>query len=289
MVGYTAGYLRIGRRMQTIRHSGALEPGYFGDSEQPLAGCHHFPQTDLHRSCAIVLCNPMGDEYIRVHRAYTRLASQLSSRGFHVLRFDFHASGNSSGDCAEARIDHWQTDISSAIEEVCDRSGASTVCLIGLRLGGTLALMSGAQAPGVEGMVLWDPVVSGAAYADELISEHQQFMASFPAADSIPTDGHIAQLWFPLTPSLVADLNDIDLLQTPAIPERKVLLIETQNETNAEKLQQHLVNVGARLESHHLPEPRAWIKSPADEFDGLQLISNKTLQCICDWVSEKMP
>jgi pimeloyl-ACP methyl ester carboxylesterase len=262
-----------------------MKPFYFGAPDEPLFGCYHFPQGKHARSSAIVLCYPMGQEYIRAHRAYLRMATRLSNAGYHVLRFDYFASGDSSGQCEQARVDRWQDDIVNAIEEVRGRSGSEKVCLIGLRLGGTLALLTGAERLEVEGIVLWDPVIDGASYADGLIASHQEFLANRPMAKSMPEEEYAQRLWFPLTAPLVADLHKINLLKAPRIPAKDILLIETNEEPQAQPLKMRLERSGARLQYKHQPDQRAWTKASADEFEGVQLISSKTLESIVHWVS----
>ena len=117
----------------------SIEPFYFGQSETSLFGCYHAPEPGYPRPCGVVLCAPMGEESIRFHRAYRQLASRLSARGFAVLRFDYYGCGDSLGASDQGDIGQWQRDISAAIGELRRRSGVGTVCLMGLRLGATLA------------------------------------------------------------------------------------------------------------------------------------------------------
>ena len=110
-----------------------VEPFYFGTAGS-LFGCYHAPQGAKRRDSGVVLCNPMGFEYIRAHRAYRQLAIRLSHAGFPVLRFDYYGCGDSGGRSEEGEIGRWQEDISSAIDEIKERAGLERVCLIGMRL-----------------------------------------------------------------------------------------------------------------------------------------------------------
>ena len=66
------------------------------------------------------------------------------------MRFDYFACGDSEGDCEEGTIEHWVGDISLAIAEAMRRSDLEKTCLVGFRLGATLAMMAGANHPNVD-------------------------------------------------------------------------------------------------------------------------------------------
>ncbi len=83
---------------------------FFGDAERTLYGVHHHPSTTS-QQIAILLCYPLGHEYMRSHRAFVRLSDQLAVKGFHVLRFDYFSTGDSAGDDGEACLDDWLGDI----------------------------------------------------------------------------------------------------------------------------------------------------------------------------------
>jgi len=75
-----------------------METFYFGESPKQLYGAYHPPRDFNDRKVAVVLCYPIINEYLRAHRAFVRLATQLATEGFHVLRFDYFGCGDSYGD-----------------------------------------------------------------------------------------------------------------------------------------------------------------------------------------------
>ena len=77
-----------------------MRPFYFGDSEEALYGVYHSPQGE-HRDEGVVLCAPFGQEAMRTHRALRQLATLLTKRGYHVLRFDYRGTGDSALDIYE--------------------------------------------------------------------------------------------------------------------------------------------------------------------------------------------
>jgi pimeloyl-ACP methyl ester carboxylesterase len=116
-----------------------------------------------------VICNQWGAEHINAHRALRQLSRKLSGAGLHVLRFDYFGAGDSAGDKTQADLPGWENDIKSALAELASITGSMRVNLIGLLLGATLAAKVAVSLDrGVNSLVLWDPVVNGRAYLDEL-------------------------------------------------------------------------------------------------------------------------
>jgi len=225
----------------------------------------------------------MGREYIVSHRALRQLAVRLSSTGFHVLRFDFYGCGDSYGDFEEWRVLHWLNDISTAISELQRRCSLRKVCLIGLRLGATLAMIAGAERGDVESMVLWDPIISGSSYVKELSMLHQEFLQYYLESwkDRHADDGHCEVLGFPLTASMRADLNKIDLVAIQGKPAQKILEIQSGEKPGAEPLRKHLQGTGAHVEFQRHTDHTPW-------FGGVfqLLVPAKIIQAVVNWVVE---
>ena len=270
-----------------------IEPFYFGTSGKPLFGCYHAPQSGgatpriaPYRDCGVVLCYPMGHEYIQSHRAYRQLAVRLSKVGFHVLRFDYYGCGDSGGDCEQGAIRQWLTDISTAIDEIRDRNGFVKVCLVGLRLGGTLSMMLGAKRGDIEGLVLWDAVVSGRAYLEELTTLHQEKFRYLHAKPNhhITDEKPIEVLGFSLTDFMRRELDKIDLTSIQKKPANNILLIESSEEAGEGRLREHLKSMDTYLTYQHLPSPQIWIENINKIMMPIQI-----LQSVVSWILEVYP
>jgi alpha/beta superfamily hydrolase/acyl carrier protein len=206
---------RVGRSdMDNVAFRNQIEPFYFRKSPKKLYGCHHLPQNSHDKAYAIVLCYPIGQEYIRSHRAFYQLAVYLSRAGFHVLRFDYFGCGDSEGDFEEGSLLQWTNDIQTAIAEIQRRSGLTGVCLIGLRVGATLALQAVADCPHIESVILWEPVFNGKFYLRELAKTQRDFLNQLPSRKKREfTRPNISDevLGFPMTSKLKQDLEMIHL------------------------------------------------------------------------------
>ena len=261
-----------------------IEPFYFGTYNQPLFGCYYAPQSGSNRDCGVVLCHPMGEEYIRFHRAFRQLTARLSNAGFPVLRFDFYGCGDSAGDCAQGRLRQWCTDVSTAIGEMRRRSSVAHVCLVGLRLGGTLAMLVGAKQKDIDSMVLWDPVVNGRAYVEELMTWHQTMLryAHVQPKCHMPGEKSMEILGFPLTDAMLADLKNIDLLAIQQKPANHILVMESHREAGQGRLREHLQRLAAQVEYQCLPVPHLWSwleDSEQDSGAAPALAGHSVLDC----------
>jgi exosortase A-associated hydrolase 2 len=142
-------------------------PLFFSNGQSRLFGILHEPMPRHHMG--VVLCHPFGEEKLWSHRVFVTFARALAAEGYHVLRFDYRGNGDSDGDFAESSVETALEDISTAIDLLKERTGVVSVCLVGLRLGATLA---GAAAEGrsdIARLVLWAPIVDGNRYMQELL------------------------------------------------------------------------------------------------------------------------
>lgn len=170
----------------------------------------------------MLLCYPIGHEYLRTHRAYRRLGERLAEIGFHVLRFDYSGTGDSAGNLADQTLDHWVADSLLAADELQVIAGTQDVVPIGLRLGGTIALKLCTKTRQAR-CALWDPVVVG----DRLIAELHRAIETnrLPKRDFVSQSGSMFFGGYEWTPALLHSLSELnaDDLDFTAVDELLVL------------------------------------------------------------------
>jgi len=159
-------------------------PSFFGPSDRPLFGIYHPPADHAPADRAVLLCNPFGQEAVRGHRIFRVLATRLVRERIPVLRFDYHGTGDSPGSDEDGDLAGWTGDVRVALQELVARSGVSRVVCVGVRLGAALALRGAGGLPETMRLVLWDPVVDGASYLEQLRHKHVEALEStFSVAD----------------------------------------------------------------------------------------------------------
>jgi uncharacterized protein len=264
----------------------SLLPLYFGISKQRLFGCFHEPEAARMRDCAVLICQPMGHEYINSHRALRQLAVRLNDTGFPVLRFDYFGCGDSSGDVEEGSIARWLDDLSQAILETRNRSTSSKLCFIGLRLGASISALAAALRDDVASLVLWDPVIHGSRYLEGLVSFQKEMSRFRPKPPrSQRTEWPLDIIGFPVTRALYEEIDSIDLLAISKRPAENVLIVRTEEENAQNDLAAKLQRLGASVTLEQIEAPHIWLPTA----DGSLLVPGRVLQAITSWMSRIHP
>jgi alpha-beta hydrolase superfamily lysophospholipase len=238
----------------------SAQPLYFGHPSRPLFGWHHPPIASGGR--AVVLCNPLGLDGTRAHWSYRHLAERLAGAGFDVLRFDWHGTGDSSGDGSEPdQVATWQDDLSQAIEELKRRAGAARVHLVGLRVGATLAAQVAAERDDIDSTVLWMPAATGTAWVSEMAKLHKLYLRMVPQIDA-PEPGGEELLGSFASATTIADLGRIDLLGLARRPAPRVLVVEEGTLREGERLRERLTALGSDVSWARLPSQKFLLMVP---------------------------
>jgi exosortase A-associated hydrolase 2 len=143
-------------------------PFFFGSAEQRLFGVIHEPVGPTFKT-PYVFCHPFGEEKLWAHRVFVAYSRRLAAEGYLVLRFDYRGNGDSEGDFSDTSLAMALSDVRDAIAYVRARTGEPAVNLLGLRLGATIASLVAETDGSVDELILWEPVVDGARYMQELL------------------------------------------------------------------------------------------------------------------------
>ena len=263
-----------------------LVASYFGRPDKRLFGCFNATRAAGSRPVAVVICQPIGHEYINAHRALRQLALRLAGIGFPILRFDYFGCGDSEGDATEGRVGEWIDNLSEAISEISQRTNPSHLCLVGLRLGASLALLTAARRNDIHSLVLWDPIVKGSKYIAELTSLNREQLRFRPK----PNEGR-PQEWpkdiigFPIARDLYDEIDSIDLLTIRAKPAENIFIVDSEHDTDRADLKTNLENLRVSVALQHIDAPLIWIPT----VDGGLQVPMNVLQAITLWVDRAYP
>jgi alpha-beta hydrolase superfamily lysophospholipase len=162
------------------------------------------------------------------------------------LRFDYDATGDSPNeDLAPNRLECWLQDIRAAISTARNLSGQTDICLLGVRMGATLAALI-ASADDIAQLVLWNPC-GGKHYVRE--------MKALARASANETDDAIGfeSAGFTLLHETADRLKTIDLLKLPFRKDSKILLLQRDDIDSDPALEQHLRRCGAEVTQLKVP------------------------------------
>ena len=158
---------------------------------------YHEPEPGVQLRGTVLYVQPFAEELNKSRRMVTAQARSYAQAGYGVLQIDLYGCGDSSGEFALARWDIWLDDLARAWQWLAQRKLARRY-VWGLRLGALLALDFARQAR-PDGVILWQPAISGQAYlnqfarlqstarlfAGELAAEQQPEIAGYQMSPSL--------------------------------------------------------------------------------------------------------
>jgi amino acid adenylation domain-containing protein len=134
---------------------------FFGSNKQ--YGVYHPSEFVNPKQRSILICAPFSNDYQRSRPLLQQLGSYLSSAGFPSLRFDFPGCGDSAGNPEEQTLESIQSSISSALNKLQERSNASSITIVAVRLSATI--IANMKLPSnVNQLVLFDPIANTKQY-----------------------------------------------------------------------------------------------------------------------------
>jgi alpha-beta hydrolase superfamily lysophospholipase len=254
------------------------QPRYLTQDGRQLFTWHHPPKPGARRGAGIVLCAPIGSEYICAYRAWRICAERLAGIGFDVFRFDYEGTGDSAGDPEEPdRVQAWLRNIECVVTEAQRVTGSNEVALIGLRIGATLALEAAAARGGVGRLVLWSPFRSGRSYVREL-----KAFGSISHKDYVANEGaDILAAGYVLPAAIARALERLDLNSLPTAPAPNVLLLEHDNRSPDPTIRQRLECLGSRVLS-----VRPFGTATMLEQAALSKVPDAAIDAITSWLAD---
>ena len=142
-------------------------------------------------------------------------------------------------------------------------------------------MIAGEERGDIESLVLWDAVVSGRAYIEELKILHQLVLGEAPANLDFDMAGGGGKeiLGVRFAQSMLKEMDGLRLLKTQQKPANRIFVINSDT-ANEAPLLGHLRNMGSQVEYQNVPGPMIW-------KDGERaLVPTKVLQAIVGWISE---
>jgi alpha-beta hydrolase superfamily lysophospholipase len=239
------------------------EPLYFPSGERKLFGWLHARSDGPPASMGLVICKPFGFEAMSAHLSIRTFAESAADIGVPTLRFDYSGAGDSEDlPPAADQWDAWLQDILAAIDELRRRTGVHRICLLGFRLGATLATIVAARSPNVRALIAVAPIINGRRYLKELrtferaaaLSTHAAEAAQMPSREAdLAGAGHMEVSGFFLNARTMSALQAVDLLALPAPPISDALIIDRDDLPGAQTWGELLAAATIRTQYRALP------------------------------------
>jgi pimeloyl-ACP methyl ester carboxylesterase len=171
----------------------------------------HRAAPDQRRGVCVVVSPPMGRDARWIYRSMVIFAAALAARGFDVVRFDPAGEGESKDLPLDAdQWGPWTTGLKAVTAEARRLTGARSCVLLGLRMGGTIARVA-AEAAEADGLVLLDPLATGAAWLQELTFLRAMFK------EPAPPESAVEALGLRVSHATKASLEAVKLAELPPL------------------------------------------------------------------------
>lgn len=257
-----------------------------GSATRPITAICQLPSSSqVHLNGRhFLLCRPIGREGTRTAAMYRVLAEQLSKAGFHVWRFDYFGTGDSSGDESIETINTWAQDLALVHAYICEKAPGE-IHWFAMRLATEIAtqacLQLSTRLP--KRLVLWDPITDGVSYASSLIEGHkndlvreyrytwQQLLAQKRVTEPALPD-YI--LGFRYGPGLTEAIRSI---KTPAFTQCVYLGIQLTVGCQSHKRSELQSNNPVGVQWLNIEEDTDWLSS---EAQGSAIVPRSVLQAL---------
>lgn len=199
-----------------------------------LLGVLYHPEPHGVRNTGIVYCHPFTEEQNMAHTAAVKACRALCALGYPVLRFDLSGCGDSEGTLDQAGIPAWLEDIGAAMDAIRHESGVPQAALLGLRLGGGLALLSAREGAALPFLILWEPVLDFSLYIRQFL---RRSVASRIVADTaggataanleqeLEHKGAVNVIGYPISRTLVEGFRSVSRKPMGLAPRCPILLL----------------------------------------------------------------
>jgi pimeloyl-ACP methyl ester carboxylesterase len=255
-----------------------VTPLWFGPEDRRLFGWVHLPEGGTARA-GVVLCQPVGYEYVSAHRTFRVLAERLAAAGFAAIRFDYDGTGDSVGDHRDpGRVASWTTSVRAAAD-VLRKAGVPSVAAVGMRLGATLAAAAVADGEDLSALVLWDPAWSGKSFVRQLRALHMLGLDGAGASET--ADGSMAVAGTVYTAETVAELRALDAADLHEWLSPVLLLQRPDRPAPAKEI--------ARLPEGAPVEDTIGQDALLDHESSIARVPRDTVARVVDWLDEVLP
>ena len=201
-------------------------------------------------STAVLIIPPFGWEEESGHRALADWARTLADNGFATLRLELPGTRNSTGGLESRRPATWRDAVGAGAAWLRAQAGAQRVVLLGLGLGGLVAVDAISDGAAIDDLVLWSVPARGRSAIRELRLQARLIAARFPDDDvAVGDDAPFETVGFALARDAVTEFEQLRLGERPIPPAagRRALLLGRDGMAVDDGLQALLAEAGVTV------------------------------------------
>ncbi|HSE83716.1 MAG TPA: alpha/beta fold hydrolase, partial [Thermodesulfobacteriota bacterium] len=244
-------------------------PFLFNNEGLDLYGVLNIPDSkELSNRKGIVFCGPFAEERNNSYRSFVNFARLLCKCGYTILRFDYRGYGDSGGDFEDATFHTQIKDIRRAMDLLQEKEQVNEIGLLGLRLGGTLAMLTAEVDERVKFLILWSPIGDPLRYLQNFLRSKmiteiwrvgqakksvEDLFVDLQKGEEVDVKGYLIRkdLYndFIRYKSLLEELKDF---------QGKVLIVQIYKDNKIDLIGYRYKDIGASSELLFIPEEPFW-------------------------------
>ncbi len=270
---------------------------FFQNKGENLFGIFYLPLEGIfekHKT-GIVMCQPFAMESMVMQRVEVDIARNLAKNRFPVFRFHYRGCGESEGVSRDVTFSSQISDTLCAIKYFMDQiDGIDSILLLGLRMGGSVAIKVSELEPLVKYLILCEPVVKLKNYFYELLRSKKIFLLSKGEKSvsieqlhsELINNGKLDVLGYLVHKEIFTETESIDLCESIKGFSGNSLLVElsfSNVKISFQSLREQLMKTGGTCDYIAMKEHIHWFFSQSPEFTSKRLIHT-----IVSWCKENI-
>ena len=130
---------------------------------------------DFNQNKAYLFLNPILDEKKRAQRFHSETARALCKKGSLIIRFDYYGTEDSEGELYDFDLDTCMKDIFFMLNLIKTDYNITAINFLGLRIGGSLALILSKSSDLIKNIILIEPIADGKRFLLEQRTRRKAF------------------------------------------------------------------------------------------------------------------